>query len=192
MRRKQANKLYPSASAIIFHSRLAYPESYTLIRQYWEEMGKAISGQDISSSLYSALIVMGDPEARHLFDKEVAEFIKANGRSEDSVSDFLSFFQYYRNNSYILKKMLATLEVDRKFVRTSEGDLAAFNCEILVLLIDELVGNRTPIGAKIHRATPCEEKFKYEKEIREATQKLIKKREEEERYWMENLPFYKK
>jgi len=61
--------------AITLHSYFAYPESYTIIKQWWVESGRKTERSDY----FLPLVRMGDPDARKEYDNRVTQFVKTNG-----------------------------------------------------------------------------------------------------------------
>ena len=172
--------------AIIIHSYLAYPESYTIIKQWWVESGKPTERNEY----FIPLVRMGDPEARKLYDNRIKNFVKTNGETPD-------IFIIYReltelNNSYSIMKMIEILSVDKNYIRLSEGDSGVpFNCEIVMYLLG-IFSYYSDIATtvSVKQDMPCKEQLKHLPEIKAAAQKLIEKYKAEGYYWMKNMPFY--
>lgn len=178
-------KISVPSQAIVLHSFFAYPESYTIIKQWWEESGR----QTERGRLFFALVRMGDPDARKLFDEKIKYFVKSNGESSDLPEIYGELIQY---NSYCRMKMLEVLNVDVNYIRLSEGDSGTpFNCEVIRFLIAELLKKDIKLSPSLQQSKTCKEQRRHLFEIKSATKKLMKKYEAEEYYWMKNMPFYK-
>jgi len=183
---------YPPDYAIWFHSQVAYPESYLIIKQWWVERGKSI--WNINHTSYDgylvALVKMRDREAMQLADLEITKFVRSNGKSEYPIT-VLNFIEE-NQNPYGVEKLLETLSVNIKFPYISDGTIGQFNCMTIDILEEQLYLNSIPINAPIKRTSTCEEWLKHVKAFKDAAQLLIKKYQEEEKYWMDNMPYKKK
>ncbi len=172
--------------AIMIHSYLAYPESYTLIKQWWDESGRPTERNEY----FIPLVRMGDPDARELYDNRIKQFVKTNGEVPD-VTEIASELMELRN-SYSKMKMIEVLTVDKNYVRLSEGDPGVpFNCEVVKYLLGGFSDKGIEIAPPVKENAPCKEQLKHLPEIKAAAQKLIEKYKAEEYYWMKNMPFYK-
>lgn len=183
---------YPPDNAISFHSQIAYPESYLVIKQYWTELGKPVwtDNRSYFHNYFSALLQMRDPEAVQLGNEEIARFLRSKGKSEDPVY-FLSLITH-NPNPYGIAKLLELLPVDVRFETLSDGTMEQFNCLLIKSLIEQLYFNNLPLDPPLKRTSPCEVQLKNVKAFKEAGQKLIKKYQEDEKYWMDNMPYKKK
>ena len=183
---------YPPEETVWFHSQVAYPESYLIIKQWWVERGKPI--WNINHTSYDgylvALVKMRDREAMQLADLEIAKFVRSNGKSEYPIT-VLNFIEE-NQNPYGIEKLLETLSVNIKFPYISDGTIGQFNCMTIDILEEQLYLNSIPINAPIKRTSTCEEWLKHVKAFKDAAQLLIKKYQEEEKYWMDNMPYKKK
>jgi len=169
--------------AVVLHSFFAYPESYTLIKHWWNESGKKTK----RDRYFIPLVKMADPEARKLYDEKIKQFIKTNGISSElgEVSGELTEL----DNSYSIEKMIELFTVNKMYYLGPDGE--AFNCRILSDLVDKIFFNSIEIDPSVKRNDPCEQHLKHIPEIKTAAQKLIEKYKAEEYYWMKNMPFYK-
>jgi len=194
-RYKKSTKLetsYPPEKAIWFHSQVAYPESYVIIRQWWIEMGKPVLVKNFTSfdNYFLALVKMRDPEAIQLANREVKKFLQSKGQSADPM-DFVRFIGQNKN-PYGVEKILELLPVAVKFLTISDEPMEQFNCIAIGMLSERLYLNAIPINAPVKRNSTCEEQLKHVAAFKEAAQKLIKKYQEDEKYWMDNMPYRKK
>jgi len=183
---------YPPDYVISFHSKVAYPESYIIIKQWWVERGRPIWNVNHTSydGYLVALVKMRDPEAMQLADLEIAKFVRSNGKSEYPIT-VLNFIEE-NQNPYGIEKLLETLSVTIKFPYISDGTIGQFNCMTIDILEEQLYLNSIPINAPIKRTSTCEEWLKHVKAFKDAAQILIKKYQENEKYWMDNMPYRKK
>lgn len=171
--------------AIVLHSYLAYPESYTIIKQWWVE-----SGNTMDRSLFISLVRMGDPDARNLYDNKIKKFVKSNGESSDLADIYGELLEL--RNSFSTMKMIDVLTVDKNYVRLSEGDPGVpYNCQVIKYLLDVFSYKNIEMAPSVKQNAPSKEQLKHLPEIKAAAQKLIEKYKAEEYYWMKNMPFYK-
>jgi hypothetical protein len=183
----------PPSQSLAWHTRIPYPESYTIIKKQWQEAGKPELAPNNSFDYYFlALVKMGDPDARKLFDAHISRFIRTNGQSHFFAE--LNSTLRLMNNSYAVAKMLELLKVTQKFQWISDGNdpSTAFNCEMWINLMHEFEYHAIRMDPKLKITAPCESQLKLKKEINSAAQALIAKYKQEEKYWMQNMPFYKK
>jgi hypothetical protein len=185
---KNYNKIsyYIPYDVVRIHSFLAYPESYNIIKQWWEETGK---GTDRNNLYFLSLVRMGDPEARKLYDDRIKLFVKTNGNSSGLSEIYAGMMDLHC--SYSVFKKLELLKVDQAY-RPMDGDPAEpFNCYIFNSLLNEFDYKGIEIDKSIKEGDPCDALKRHLPQIKAAAQKLIEKYKEEEYYWMENMPFYK-
>jgi len=187
---RKVDSYYPPSQAIGWHTRIPYPESYTIIRQWWEESGRVtFDGNQNFNPYFLALVKMGDPQARGLFDAQIDTFIKTNGKSLSN--EYLNSILKDMRNSYATAKMLALLKVTNKVQWIADGNDAPtpFNCEIQMNLMQEFAANSIAIDSHLKASAPCESQLKFTRQLKEAGQRLMAKYQEEEKYWMQNIPF---
>ncbi len=182
-RYEKKGKPFPSNSAIYHHARLKYPESYNLIYQFWKETG----GGGEKNDYFSALIRMGDPEARKIYDDFIQEIVKKNGETNT-----LSFSLSSGGSSYYVAKQIELLSVNKKLSPFSDETFIPFNCEVIKELVSDFFYYKIKVDTVIKYRDPCDKHFEHLEEVKEAAQRLIKYYEKEEYYWMKNMPFYKK
>jgi len=183
---------YPPYDAIWFHSQVAYPESYSIIKQWWIDQGKPVLTKNNTpfNTYFLALVKMRDPEAIQLADKEVKKFVQSNGKSATPI-EFMSFIGQ-NQTPFGIAMLLETLSVNVKFPYFPDYPMEQFNCMAIGMLEEQLYLNSIPINAPIKRTSTCEERLKHVKAFKDAAQLLIKKYQEEEKYWMDNMPYKKK
>jgi len=169
--------------AIIIHSYLAYPESYTIIKQWWVESGKPTERNEY----FIPLVRMGDPEARKLYDNRIAQFVKTNGENPDVMNIDGELRQLW--NSYSVAKMIEVLKVDIVYNPLEDISLP-YNCWVISYLLNDCLAHSIDVG-RVKPSDPCEVQKKHLPEIKAAAQKLIEKYKAEEYYWMKNMPFNK-
>jgi hypothetical protein len=133
---------------------------------------------------------MRDPEAIQLADKEVKKFVQSNGKSA-APTEFMSFIGA-NQNPYGIAMLLETLSVNVKFPYYPDDSMEQFNCISIGMLEEQLYLNSIPVNAPIKRTGTCEEWLKHVKAFKDAAQLLIKKYQENEKYWMDNMPYKKK
>jgi len=183
---------YPPYNAVWFLSHVAYPESYSIIKQWWVERGKPVLTNNNTpfDTYFLALVKMRDPEAIQLADKEVKKFVQSNGKSATPI-EFMSFIGQ-NQTPFGIAMLLETLSVNVKFPYFPDYPMEQFNCMAIGMLEEQLYLNSIPINAPIKRTSTCEERLKHVKAFKDAAQLLIKKYQEDEKYWMDNMPYKKK
>ena len=175
----------PPYEAIVFHSSLAYPESYVIIRKLWKE-----TGEGMDNMYFMPLIKLGDPEAQKLYDQKIKDIVKMNGLPEGMNKIYSELKEL--GNSYSISKMKELLKVDQNFVKFSDGDQGEpFRCVVFKYLIDEILSNSIALDKSIRGNVSCKEYLEHSKEVTDATKELVKIYKQKELYWMKNMPFYK-
>jgi hypothetical protein len=169
--------------AIIIHSYLAYPESYTIIKQWWNESDRKTERNEY----FIPLVRMGDPEARKLYDNLITQFVKTNGEIP-GIMDIDGELRELRN-SYSVAKMIEVLKIDMVY-NPLEDSPQPYNCWVISYLLNDFLAHSIDIG-KVKTSDPCDVQKKHLPEIKAAAQRLIEKYKAEEYYWMKNMPFYK-
>jgi len=170
--------------AIIIHSYLAYPESYNIIKQWWNESGRPTERNEY----FIPLVRMGDPEARELYDNRIKQCVKTNGETPDIMIIDRELNEL--RNSYSVSKLIELLEVDIHYVELSEGDPGMpYNCYVIKSLLGDILTHSIDVG-NVKTSDPCDVQKKHLPEIKAAAQKLIEKYKAEEYYWMKNMTFY--
>jgi len=180
---KDPEKFEVPQDAVVFHSFLAYPESYSIIKKWWTE-----SKLDVNSKYFLPLVRLGDHEAETAFDKRIVEFLKTNGNSEELMSIYSDLT--YLNNSYAISKMIDLFKIDKNFVMLSDGDEGnPFNCIIFNFLLSEFNYYGIETTKLKETKKPCKELSKLVPEIRKAALQLIDNHKSEEAYWKENISY---
>lgn len=169
--------------AIVLHSYFAYPESYIIIKQWWNESGRETERNDY----FIPLVRMGDPDARKLFDNRIAQFVKTNGVSP-TIMDIDGELNELRS-SYSIAKMIVLLKVGTVYNPFGD-DPMPYNCFVINYLLNDIFAHTIDVG-EVKTSDPCDVQKKYLPEIKAAAQKLMEKYKAEEYYWMKNMPFYK-
>ncbi len=169
--------------AIIIHSYLAYPESYAVIKQWWDESGRQTERNDY----FIPLVRMGDPEARELYDNRITQFVKTNGEIPGIMDIDGELRELW--NSYSVAKMIEVLKVDMIY-NPLEDNPQPYNCYVINYLLNDILAHSIEVN-KVKTSDPCEVQKKHLPEIKAAVEKLIEKYRAEEYYWMKNMPFYK-
>lgn len=183
---EEKGKPFPDNRAISFHMNLAYPESYQQIKSFWEETGKGTE----RNSYFISLVRMGDPEARKIFDKQIKEVVRTNGR-DVFLNSLLSTLGGELRGSYGTAKFIELLKVEQEIEIFAEGDVSGdFNCEVLDYLISDIFTYNIKVDPVIKYHDPCEKHLEHLLEIKEAAQRLIEYYKEQEYYWMSRMPFY--
>jgi hypothetical protein len=168
--------------AITLHSYFAYPESYTIIKQWWVESGRKTERSDY----FLPLVRMGDPDARKEYDNRVTQFVKTNGEIPGIM--YMDEELHELRNSYSVAKMIEVLKVDMVY-DPLEDNPQPYNCYVIKYLLGDILDHCIEI--KVKTSDPCDVQKKHLPEIKAAAQKLIEKYKAEEYYWMKNMPFYK-
>lgn len=176
---------FPNPSAIEFHAKLAYPESYSKIKDFWEE-----DGAREDSPFYLPLVYVGDPKARKTFDNYIQNVVEKNGENIP-LNGLLGLLEGELRGSYGVQKSLELLDVDQGIILFSGDDeTTPFNCQVLKLLVSDIFYNKIPVDKTVKYRDLCEEHLKHLPEIKAAAQSLIEYYKEQEYYWMSNMPFY--
>jgi hypothetical protein len=176
---------YPPDLAVRIHSRIAYPESYRIIYQWWKEKGG-------ENKYFLPLVRMGDPEARKIYNQKISRVSKNKGKGEDLVilDDEL---QTEITPSFSVEKRLQLLNVNEKFIAISDDEEGQpYNCLLLKMMVDEIFYRSIAIDKSVKRNDTCVIHLKHLAEIKAAASKLIEKYKAEEHYWVQNMPFNKK
>jgi hypothetical protein len=182
-REEGIKKTYPSESSIVLHTRIAYPESYQIIKQYSKE--QSLPGK---MTYFMNLLHMGDPEAKARFDRIVKKFVVTNGKSYNPIEMF-SLLEGIQN-SYAIKKMIEVLDVTFPFSWfPDDSPNRPYNCEVMKILIESIFSEPIKIDSSIEENRPCNTQLKNRKKILEAAQELIKKYDERDEYWVKNLKY---
>ena len=181
---KDSANLIPPWKVLNLHAEIAYPEAYKKIKDLWYKHNKTTN---IGNGIFTGLLAMNDPEAQAIMDKIVEEFVSSNGEIDNHElnSAFLPI-----GNAYAIKKLIEILPVHKLLPGLSGTDGTSYvpydfftHSELRQICIFK----NTSIN--ITSAYNVEENRKNKDKIIEAAQEIIKKWEEEERYWMENIPF---
>jgi len=193
LKRKEEEKrdMLPDEGVLYLHAMIVYPESYKIIKDWWYQYDKPIAeGRIDFDNLLMFLLLMNDPEAQSEFDKIVRKYVQTNGEvhADNYSFGFINCFELV-NNAYGIKKMVELLPVQTKMpgLSSREGtSYVPFDYRIYNLLA--MVFNKYGINtAGLFNDISTMRKNKDEI-IRLANQ-LIQKLEEDEKYWMENMPF---
>lgn len=180
---------YPDWRNISFHMRLAYPESYELIREFWEETGKGTE----SNRFFIPLVYMGDPEAREIYDQYIEEVVKTNGKNVPLIG-VLGLLNSELRGSYGTAKAIELLEVDQMIDLFGFGDpddIIPYKCRVMGLLISDIFQHNIEVDSVVIYRDSCEKHFEHLEKIKEAAQRLIEYYKKKNHYWMKNMPFYK-
>ena len=169
--------------AIIIHSYLAYPESYTIIKQWWDESGRKTERSDY----FIPLVRMGSPDAQELYDNRIKQLVKTNGEIPGIM--IIDGELYELRSSYAISKIIELLKV-RMVYNPLEDNPQPYNCFVINYLLNDFFAHSIEVD-KVKTNTPCDVQKKYLPEIKAAAKKLIEKYKTEELYWMRNMPFYK-
>lgn len=167
--------------AIVLHSYFAYPESYPILKKWWEE-----SGRTINRSLFLSLVRIGDPDAREIYDNRVKQLVKTNGETPGIM--IIDGELYELKGSYSVSKMIELLKVDMVY-NPLEDSPKPYKCWVIEYLLNDLAAHHLDLKAKA--SDPCKVQKKHLSEIKTSTQKLIDIYKADEYYWMKNMPFYK-
>ncbi|MDN5201709.1 hypothetical protein QQ008_10060 [Fulvivirgaceae bacterium BMA10] len=180
----QENETYwPYQEAITLHSYIAWPESYTAIKNWWQKTGK-----DQKSIFYLPLVKMRSPEALALYDHKVARIVETNGENQ-FLNLLYSELSGEINNSYSILKLQELLTVNKSFMALSEGGSELpFNCEVARYLVS--IANRD-LTEKIvlKSSTGCEKLVNSKNELARVVSLLIAFYEEKESYWYKQMPY---
>jgi hypothetical protein len=196
---KRKKYLLPPHDALYLHASIAYPESYKIIKNWWYQYNKTIANQFSKfNDLFTCLLIMNDTEAQSEFDKIIKKYVKANGEIYPEYYDrtLLSCLRMVRN-AYSVKKLLEILPVTKKIENIAGEPFIPLDYETYYLLKEILRYHKVEVKAfsisPISLNMTDDEYIKFlrknKKDIVNAANQLIKKMEEEEKYWMENIPF---
>jgi hypothetical protein len=131
---------------------------------------------------------MNDPEAKAIYDKRLKEFIQSKSQT----------YPYYLTmpnletvaNSFAVKKLIELLTVTR-YIEVISGDSPIPHDEIVLFSLIILCKRHDIKLPQIENYEEDITKYilSHKKDIVNAAERLIKKLEQEEKYWMENMPF---
>lgn len=181
----ESKKLYPGTTLMGIFARVPYPEAYTIIKQYWLETN--------DKSVREILVQMNDSDAMESYNKYIEENLQIV--QTNKFSDFTRILPLLRKTKtpYSVGKQIELLTYDYKIQMGSEGPPNILNCEVLKGLIRNIEQNFKNEIFPWQKESSCEEKLKkYLPEIKIAAKRLAKLYEEQEEYWMINMPFYNK
>lgn len=192
-RRKEEDRrdILPDWSAMYLLSKVAYPESYKIMKDWWYQYDKQVVRNTIYfDNLLILLLLMNDPEAQLEFDKIIKEYIRTNGKTyeEDFGIAFINCFQIV-TNAYGISKMLELLPIETLIsgLTGRDGtDYDPLSYRIYDLLHSVFIIHKIETKSLFDDFDTMR---KNKNKIIQLANSLIKELEKEEQYWMENMPF---
>ena len=149
--------------AIIIHSYLAYPESYTIIKQWWDESGRKTERSDY----FIPLVRMGSPDAQELYDNRIKQLVKTNGEIPGIM--IIDGELCELRSSYAISKIIELLKV-RMVYNPLEDNPQPYNCFVINYLLNDFFAHSIEVD-KVKTNTPCDVQKKYLHEIKAAAKK---------------------
>ena len=188
MMTKKKSDIIPPQGVLYLHSRVAYPEFYKIIKQWWYQQDKQVFLNDYDiTEIMICLLALNDPEAQSIFNNVLKRFF---------TSDWHPFFGTgtleslrFVSNAYAVKKLLEILPVKKEIVTTSDGSTEPFDKLTYKLLRQFMIEHNLENNPFQSINDDITEMRKNQDKIIEASERLIKKMEQEEKYWMDNMPF---
>jgi|GEM_PF-3336546 len=191
------NVLLPPYEAMRFLSKIAYPEVYKKIKDWWYQAGEPTFTKNQMDGLFSCMLMMNDPEAQAIFDRVIKKVIEMDGSMIQDKS-FVSQIQGI-NNAYAVKKLVEILPLQNN-IEGMAGDplLPMDNFTYSVLKNIFLRNNMSVEAYRIQPTKPnkfvtdeeyIEHMRQHKSEIVQEATELIKKLETEEQYWVKNMPY---
>lgn len=201
------NNVLPK-EAIYFHALLKLPESYEILHRYWKE-----DGGKLSSQYFYTMLAMHDPEAIAMYNKYVDSVIAVKDlRLLDDIDGKSGQIHLY--GSYALELKLKLLMVNFKKTHSfSDFDdgifYSPFNIDLINPLVDayfQCSQNEVvlKILEKVYNPIDKIRSIKYEElervsneiienieEFKKVLQPHIENMKKEEKYWKQNMPYYK-
>jgi hypothetical protein len=184
---KKKEDILPPGEVLWFHAKIAYPESYKLIKEWWYDQNKQLFIDDYDiTNLVISLIMMNDPEVQARYDEIIKRLFKSDWHPflGTGIIETLR----YVSNAYAVKKIIELLPIKKEIVVMSDGSTDPFDYLTFKLLRQFMIQNRIEDNP-FQSINTIEEMRANTDKIIEAAGRLIKKMEEEEKYWMENIPF---
>ena len=170
---------FPPYLAIKYHTQLAYPESYSMIKEMWVERGK-----EMNDIFFYTLLKFGDLEARSMFDNFVEKQILSNGNELS-----MSILRNLRLYSYGVKKLIELSNIERKFTYLSDGTMKSFSCKILEFLYFDALNYGIKMNYYTADFKSCEDLESIKNDILKTAEELELKLKNAEKYWFKNMPF---
>jgi hypothetical protein len=171
---------YPHLLPIDILTNIGYPEFYEKLKQYWIESNNPY--------YYAKLLYLGDPDVCEIFDNEVKEFVRTNGKTGAYDMFFkLVWDNTICNTSYGIQKQLETLSVTSKLSLLNDTPVP-FNCLILPFLVGWIEHYKIPVDFPL---TYTDSTYLYIPKIKKAAKLIQQKFDEEQAYWRDNMPFNK-
>jgi hypothetical protein len=180
-------ELIPPLDVLFLHAKIAYPESYQIIKQWWYRQKKIISHYDgYMTDIFISLLMMNDPEAQFLFNKEIKKLF--NSQWTDLFGIGINECLNYLSNAYAVRKLVEILSVTKSITTTSDEtaepyDKLTFDLLRYLMEVNKIENN------PFQSLNDLNQMRKNKDKIIEAAERLIKKMEQEEKYWMSNMPF---
>jgi hypothetical protein len=180
--------ILPPKDVLYLHSKIAYPESYFKIKDWWYKNNKpTLEGTCKFNSLFYYLLTINDPEAQQILNSLINNAVK---RKDDKMLNHC----FIRNiadlgNAYSLKKLTEILSIKKKVAGLASQDGTSY------IPLDEFTFEEIKQIFYIHNLNisyfshDVEINRKNKSKIIEVAERLIKKLEAEEQYWMKNIPY---
>jgi hypothetical protein len=201
---EEKEKLLPPSAVLSFHSLIRYPEAYKKIKKWWVNNEIPFIDRFGTISSYSYyLLNMNDPELINQYNLLSEKFIRT--KKDDESIQFLNFikpFEFSINTSFAIEKLieLAFINIEFKYMSGINEPLIPSDYCILEILYYECKDYKISDFSNIpkdyeYNSLNLKEKInimrKNKADIINASQILVKKKKEEEQYWMVNMPFNK-
>jgi hypothetical protein len=167
------------------HVRIAYPESYKIIKTMWYNQNKPveiINGSGSYSDLFTALLMMNDPEAQEAMDREIKMIA---GDKMERQNKCYSLFSELRPifSSFSLKKSMELLSIWEQL--QIDGYSPPFDFSVFATIKPVFINNGLDVS---WYSEDIKEIRKHKNQIISEAGDLIGKLEQEERC-RANLPY---
>jgi hypothetical protein len=191
---KREKELLPPWGILYIHSKIAYPESYERLKELWNKHNKLIKCTNFGRfcDLFISLLMLNDAEAQTDMDKIINKFVETKGEieSEDENIEIVSCLGNIEN-AYSLKKLIEILPLQKNVAGLSGTDGTSY-VPLDYFIYNEIkkifMKNGIDVSFFSHNINQTR---KNKNKIINTAQELIKKIEEKEKYWMDNMPFNK-
>ena len=193
LQKKEESKrdVLPDYLVMNCHAKIAYPEAYKIIKDWWYQYDKpTATDYGYFDDLFISLLLMNDPEAQSEFDKIVKRYVQTNGTAykEDYGLGFIRSLRAVKN-AYGLRKMIELLPVRVEVIGLSSMEGTSYDpLDYRMYGLLNYVFMSHGINT-LGLFDDLDTMRKNSEEIVRLANQLIKELEEDEKYWMENMPF---
>ena len=183
----QKNELIPPFGVLYLHLRVAYPEFYKILKQWWYMQNKQVflDDYDITETMI-CLVALNDSEAQIIFDNIIKRLFSSNWHPFFGTGILESL--RYINNAYAVQKLIEIIPVTKVIETMSDGSTEPFDILVYKLLRQFMIEHNLQ-NNPFQSLNDLNQMRKNKDKIIDAANRLIEKLEADEQYWMENMPF---